>query len=249
MTSSGSRIPITGYERLVVRRNAVCIAREYRQESDAEIEKQRPIVNIEEVVFDPHADLGIVRNATAKAVDLGPAGDARLHIVAPRVKRDRLLEELIVRKRMRTRADQAHLTAEHVQELRQFIDIVPAHPSADAGNPRVILARVRDLAIVVERRHRAEFHDPERRLVEARTPLEKQHRTGTAELDQNRHPQEQRREQHERARRNGNIEAAFYGDIQRRERAPNEVETRDRSNLVNASVDEAVTHPFGPKVQ
>jgi hypothetical protein len=84
-------------------------------------------------VLDPHADLGIVRNPAAETIDLRPTGDSRLHIVTACIQRDRLLEQLIVRERMRARADERHLAAPDVQQLRQFIDIVAAHPAADPG--------------------------------------------------------------------------------------------------------------------
>ena len=86
-------------------------------------------------MLDPHADLGIVRNPAAETIDLRPTGDSRLHIVTACIQRDRLLEQLIVRERMRARADERHLAAQDVQQLRQFIDIVAAHPAADPGDP------------------------------------------------------------------------------------------------------------------
>ena len=55
-------------------------------------------------------------------VDLRPTGDARLDALAMGVTGDLVAEFVVMRDRMRTRTDQAHLAGDNVEKLRQFID-------------------------------------------------------------------------------------------------------------------------------
>src|SRR5436190_13744905 len=41
--------------------------------------------------------------------------------------------------RVRTRADEAHLSTQHVPELRQFVETVPSDKTAEAGNSRAVV--------------------------------------------------------------------------------------------------------------
>ena len=60
------------------------------QPHDLEVEPQRPVLDVVEVVLDALLDRGVA----APAVDLRPAGEAGLHLVAQHVLRDPLLELL-----------------------------------------------------------------------------------------------------------------------------------------------------------
>src|SRR5690606_35615165 len=55
---------------------------EQRQRDDLEIEHERPVLEIVDVELDPVAQLLDRADGAAPAVDLSPAGDARLHLVA-----------------------------------------------------------------------------------------------------------------------------------------------------------------------
>src|SRR5262245_46518790 len=77
----------------------------------------------------------------APAIDLGPAGDARLHPMARVVVLDRLLVEQGARlggERMGPRTDDRHLAAQHVQELRQLVEAGAAQEGADPRDSRVV---------------------------------------------------------------------------------------------------------------
>ena len=55
-------------------------ADEQGQQYDPQIEQQRPIVHVIEIVLNPRLHLLDGIGFTAQAVDLGPAGDARLNL-------------------------------------------------------------------------------------------------------------------------------------------------------------------------
>ena len=58
------------------------------------------------------------------AVDLGPAGDARLHLHASRLEG---VVERQVTHQQGPRADDAHVAAQHVDELGELVDGVAAN--------------------------------------------------------------------------------------------------------------------------
>src|SRR3989442_9718701 len=83
------------------------------QEEDLQVEAEAPALDVVEVVFDPLLDRGLA----SPAVDLRPARDARLHLVAEHVAGHPPAELLDEARALGTRADEAHLTAQDVPEL------------------------------------------------------------------------------------------------------------------------------------
>src|SRR5262249_27756465 len=63
-------------------------APEQREPHDLQVEADRPVLDVVEVVLDPLLD----RRVAAPAVDLRPAGQPRLHLVAKHVRGDAMLE-------------------------------------------------------------------------------------------------------------------------------------------------------------
>ena len=61
-----------------------------RQPHDLQVEPDRPVLDVVQVVLDPLFD----RRVAAPAVDLRPAGDSGLYLVAQHVLRDLVLELL-----------------------------------------------------------------------------------------------------------------------------------------------------------
>src|SRR3954453_13852387 len=94
-----------------------------------EIEPQGPVLDVEVVELDPVRQ----RRLPAQPVHLGPAGDPRLHAVAVLVAVDAALEQLHELGPLGTRADDAHLAAQDVEELRQLVDRGASHQLADRG--------------------------------------------------------------------------------------------------------------------
>src|SRR2546421_11630241 len=85
------------------------------QEEDLQVEAEAPALDVVKVVLDPLLDRGLA----PPAVDLRPAGDARLHFVAEHVAGHPPSELLDEARAPRARALEAHLTAQDVAERRQ----------------------------------------------------------------------------------------------------------------------------------
>src|SRR6187455_3373469 len=85
-------------------------------QQDTNVEPQRPIFNIPKIVLDAllhHAELW--RFPTV-AVDLGPASDARLHLMSNGISSDQPIVFVIMRKRVWAWAHQGHVSAQHVEK-------------------------------------------------------------------------------------------------------------------------------------
>src|SRR5262249_21943244 len=106
-------------------------------QQDLQIEAETPALDVVEVVLDPLLD----RRVAAPAVDLRPAGDPGLHLVAEHVAGHAATEFLDEARALGPRADQAHLTAQHVDELRQFVEAGPPQKYAQGGAARIVDAR------------------------------------------------------------------------------------------------------------
>src|SRR5690349_12064140 len=91
-------------------------------QQDLQIEAETPALDVVEVVFDPLLD----RRVAPPAVDLRPAGDPRLDLVAEHVAGHTAPELLDEARTLGTRTDEAHLASEHVDELRQLVETGPS---------------------------------------------------------------------------------------------------------------------------
>ena len=145
------------------------------------------------------ARLHLVEGAgfAAVAVDLGPAGDAGLDLVADHVALDQVAVHLVVRHGVGARADDAHAALQHVDELGQFVQRVLAQEGADAGDPGIALLRLADLFAVFAHAHGAELVDQDLLAVEPVAALLEYHRPGRIQLDGNGDEQQQRRDEGE----------------------------------------------------
>src|SRR5258708_8932563 len=129
-----------------------------REPHDLEIETDRPVLDVVEVVLDAFFD----RRIAAPAMHLRPAGDARLHFVPEHVLWNLVLELRNEQRALGPRSDDRHVALEHVPELRQLVDVRSAEQLAERRAPRILLAREHrsgfGFGIVV---HRTEFVDHE----------------------------------------------------------------------------------------
>ena len=138
------------------------------------------------------------------AVDLRPAGDAGKHLVASRLTRRvpiQILDE------QRPRADQTHVTAHHVPELRQLIETQCAQHAAERGEPlgiRLELSRTVPLE-----RHRAELVEPERSCAKPRPLLGEDHRAAERRGDAKRYERDDRHRDGERRHREHEVQQAL----------------------------------------
>ena len=191
------------------------------------------------VVFDAAAHLVFGRCFAAEAVYLRPAGDAGLDVVTTGIELDRTVVELIVNQRVRTRSDERHVAAQHVQKLRQFVDVQFADDAADARDAIVVRGRLFDVAVVLHRLHRAELADAERLLVEAIATLEEQRRTARFELDGDCGREQQRAQQNERDRGERDVDRALQHHFHQGQRATDQAERGDRAIAFERNVGEA----------
>src|SRR5215211_7899196 len=86
--------------KLALMRVAVRPAGESGQEQDAHVQPQRPVVDVIEVVFDSAAHLVVGIGLAPQSIDLGPAGDSRLDVVAAGIEGNLLLVFAVVGKRV-----------------------------------------------------------------------------------------------------------------------------------------------------
>ena len=66
-------------------------------------------------------------------------GDARFDAVPGHVGSNSLVVVGVVLDRVWARPDQRHFAGEHVEQLRQLVDAVPAKEPADARDARIVL--------------------------------------------------------------------------------------------------------------
>src|SRR5205823_2701912 len=142
------------------------------------------------------------------AVDLCPAGDAGLHVEAPALPRGIALD--LVRE-SGARADEAHVSAHDVPELRQLVDRQPPQQPADARDARI--ARVDGEARALLLRinlHRPELHELEFRSVYADTPLAIEDGAAVLDLDRRCCGGEKRAHEHESDPRGRHVERTVH---------------------------------------
>src|SRR5688572_8490594 len=110
----------------------------------------------------------------------------------------------------RTRAGEAHVAAEDVPQLRQFVHRGCPKKAPDSRHPRVVLNRLNraDLRLGV-RDHRAEFVHVERHAIASRPLLAIEHRTAILEFDQRGDDRPQRSRCHEADARERDVQRAF----------------------------------------
>src|SRR5260221_8334501 len=129
---------------------------------DSEVQRNRPVFNVVEIMFHPFAYLLDGVGFVSPAIDLGPTGDAGLHAMARIVVLDRFLVEQgagFCPEGMRARSYDRHLAAQHVQELRKLVDAGTAQKAADTGDTRVVAAgELLCINIGFRMMHGAEFH-------------------------------------------------------------------------------------------
>src|SRR5262249_30007484 len=100
---------------------AVGHPRSQRLAEDDPVESGRAVLGVVEVVAQLPGRAEV--RARVAAAHLRPAGDARLQEVAARVERDPALEPVDELRLLGARPDDAHLAADHVDELRQLVEV------------------------------------------------------------------------------------------------------------------------------
>src|SRR3982751_4858500 len=126
------------------RRNRTSLARSDAEKNDLDgeqqhqqIEREGVVLHVVEVVLQLFPRVPF-RGAVAVA-DLRPAGDSRLDEVALWIKRNDLPELLNERGTLGPWPDEAHVTDENVEKLRQLVDSQPPDHPPNSGHPDIVL--------------------------------------------------------------------------------------------------------------
>src|SRR5713226_8496526 len=106
-----------------------------RVEQDQEIEEERKVLDVVQVVLQL-LERVVDRSAVA-VLDLGPAGDSRLHREPLHVVRDLSLEFVDELRPLGSWPDEAHVAEQHVEELGELVESRPTEGSPHAGHARV----------------------------------------------------------------------------------------------------------------
>ena len=91
---------------------------QHGQDQDADVEEHRPDLGVVDVMADARLHLVQRLGLAAEAVDLRPAGDAGLDLVADHVALDQLAIHLIVGDGVWAWPDNAHAPLQDIDELR-----------------------------------------------------------------------------------------------------------------------------------
>ena len=131
---------------------------------------------------------------------------------------------------MRAWADERHVAGEHVEELRNLVDVPAPQPAADPGQRADRCACACWITgAVVERAHGAELDDAERLLIEAVAPLHEEDRPRAVELDEDGDQDQERRQRTMRAPAARRDRRAASAMISRRgQRQAGQLQARER---------------------
>src|SRR5260221_18527 len=180
---------------------------------DLDVEADGPVLDVVEVVLDALLERGVA----APAVDLRPASDARLDLVAEHVLRNAVLELRDEVGTLGPWADDRHVPLEHVPELRELVDVEPPEDPADWCRTRVVVARPDRAGVVLgPLGHRSELVDVERLPVEPHPLLRIEDRPGRGPLDEQRDDPKEEREESQGTGRNPDIDAALEDVVEPR---------------------------------
>ena len=155
------------------------------------------MLDVLQIVLDPALHLVQRVGLAAQTVDLCPAGDARLDLVAAEIAVDHRRVLLVEGNRVRSRPDDRHLAAEHIDELRQLVKRQPAQDAPHPGHPRVVGRHLPKRGRWGRARldsQRAELEERENLLIATMARLAIDHRPRAVQLDEQGDQQKGRRE-------------------------------------------------------
>src|SRR5438445_10924450 len=106
-------------------------------QENLQVEAETPPLDVVEITLDPLLD----RCVAPPAVERGPARDPRLHLVAEHVAGHAAPELLHEARALGARSDEAHLAAQHVEELGQLVEARASQEDAERRAAWVVRAR------------------------------------------------------------------------------------------------------------
>ena len=198
-------------------RMSVCVLVVYehldgRAQYDAYVEPNAPVLDIPDVALHAPFHLPQLTRLAPESRHLGPPGDARLHKVAHHVLVDERAVYLGMVEHVRARAHNAHVAAQHVEELRQLVDVGLAHEVAKGKLARVVLGALNAVGVFVDV-HRAELVAIELLAVHARAGLPEEHRAGTLQLYAQGYERHERSQAQQHGQRHCNVERTLYEPV------------------------------------
>src|SRR6187431_2337940 len=105
------------------------------QEKNLDVERNRPISNVEKIVGDALRD----GRVASPPVDLGPARDTALDVVPRHIFGNFFSEAFEKEGAFRPWPNNAHFALQHIQDLRKFIKVGSAQPAAQRRNVLVVV--------------------------------------------------------------------------------------------------------------
>src|SRR6516162_10528898 len=105
-----------------------------REENCLEIKEQAPMLYIVKVMNDSLGEVGIA----AQTIYLCPSCDSRLQRMSSVVLWDLVLKATDQFRALGTRTNQAHLTLEHIPELRHLIYVPSPHVCTDSQSAGIV---------------------------------------------------------------------------------------------------------------
>jgi hypothetical protein len=147
---------------------------------DLEVKPHRPAPNIVQIMTKPFFQA----RKTSPSVDLSVTGETALHEMTRIVRGILSVKFENEFRALRSRTDKAHIPAQDVPELRQFVEPEPPQKPSNSSAARVVgygpdctKFRLRVFT------HRSKLNDLEAPAAEADSNLSVEHRTAIIELD------------------------------------------------------------------
>jgi hypothetical protein len=207
---------------------------------DHEVQGQAPVAHVVEVVLYTGGHLLHGFGLAPVAVDLGPAGDAGLDLVAQHVAGDELAVELVVGDGVGAGADDAHAALEDVDELRQFVQGGLAQEGADGGEAAVALPGLGDVVAVLAHGHGAELVDDDFLALQTVAALAEDDGAARGELDGQGDAQHDRGDEGEDEQRQDDVRHPLVEGVDAEEGGFHHGDDRHAAHQVDARLDEVV---------
>ena len=144
------------------------------KEHDPDVEPDAPVFHIPDVMLHALLHLHDGFGFSTKSIHLSPSGDAGSKKLPYHVLANNLGIVFGVFQHVRPRSYDAHFAFQHIDELRELIDIRATHQAAYSRHARVVLGSLLAIGIVVHL-HAPELIASERLIIPATSFLHKEH--------------------------------------------------------------------------
>src|SRR5438128_8728669 len=153
----------------------------HRVEEDYKLVLHYPVLDVVEVVAELPRDHFNAHQVTR--AHLGPAGEPRPHLVTQVVVGDHRRERRDVFRHLRPWADEAHVAAQDVDELRDLVEAIAPEHGAQPRDAAAVVAQDGVRLARVEDAHGAELDETEEPAVKADTLLDEEDGAAALQLD------------------------------------------------------------------